>query len=107
MALYPLNRQWGTETERGRNETVISATVGPRKTDSRRVGASFKNNRAIPKSTFRLTKHTRAVGEVGTDRERRQGRAGGDVRLANTYSRVRGPAPSIMSESVAWAIVSG
>lgn len=67
-----------------------------------RVGASFKN-RAILKSTFQLTKHIvwwAKLRLIASD-----GGAGGDVRLANTH--VRGPVLSIISESIAWAIISG
>jgi len=40
-----------------------------RRTPIRCVGALFRNNRAIPKSIFWLTKHT-SVGEVGTNNRR-------------------------------------
>lgn len=53
-------------TKRGRGRSSERRYFGNRRTPIRRVGAPFRNNRAIPKPTFRLTKYT-PVGEVGTN----------------------------------------
>lgn len=56
-------------TERGRGRSSKRRYFGNRRIPIRRVGASFRNNRAILKATFRFTKHT-PVGEIGTDHRR-------------------------------------
>lgn len=63
VALCPRSQWDQTRTWAKLRETSY---FGNRRTPIRRVGAPFRNNRAIPKPTFRLTKHT-PVGEVGTN----------------------------------------
>lgn len=53
-------------TKRGRN-SERRCFVGNHRIPIRCVGTLFRNNRAIPKPTFRLTKYT-SVGEVGANR---------------------------------------